>query len=344
MTADPLIGTEPGDYRPLRVLGKGGMGVVYEAEDLPLRRKVALKVLAPDLVEDRTARARFQREIEHAVAIEHPHVVPVYSAGFERPHFYIAMRLIPGHDLAAIEKTSGPMPEARGLRLIGQIASALHAMHAKGLVHRDVKPHNVLLWGAGKDEEHAVLTDFGIAKALDESRGVTGLGAVVGTPAYMAPEVCLGQPATPASDQYSLAILAFELLSGDLPLNGDAISFREAHAEQQPRRLHEVLPSASTSSSEAIDRALAKEPRDRYADLHVFAKSIRGAESAFHESEALTRVLSQAARPEDAATNLLATTHLSDDTIARVTNIEKTEIVRLRRRQARQALVGRTRP
>src|SRR4051812_41795543 len=245
MTSDPLIGTELGDYRPVRVLGKGGMGVVYEAEDLPLRRKVALKVLAPEVVEDRTARARFQREIDHAVAIEHPHVVPVYNAGFERPHFFIAMRLIPGDDLAALEKMGGPLPPARALRLVGQIASALHAVHGSGLVHRDVKPHNVLIWGAGEEEEHAVLTDFGIAKALDESRGITGLGAVAGTPAYMAPEVCLGQPATPASDQYSLAITAFELLSGELPITGDAVSFRDAHVEQPPRKLHDVVPSAT---------------------------------------------------------------------------------------------------
>jgi len=244
MSADELIGTELGDYRPVRVLGRGGMGVVYEAEDLPLRRTVALKVLAPNLLDDATARARFQREIEHAVAIEHPHVVPVYAAGFERPHFYLAMRLIRGADLARLVSTEGPLVEERALRVLGQVASALHAIHERGMVHRDVKPANVLLWGAGQDDEHAMLTDFGIAKALNDSRNLTGLGAV-GTPAYMAPEVCLGRSALPASDQYSLACLAFELLSGRLPLDADGVSFPDAHIEQAPMSLATAAPGVS---------------------------------------------------------------------------------------------------
>src|SRR4051812_22625828 len=116
-----LVGTEIGDFRPIRVLGAGGMGVVYEADDIALRRRVALKVLAPHLVDDRVARERFQREIDHAVAIEHPHIVPVYRAGYEPPHFYIAMRLIPGPDLWSILHEGGPLPERRALRLLGQL-------------------------------------------------------------------------------------------------------------------------------------------------------------------------------------------------------------------------------
>ena len=163
--------------------------------------------------DDDQARARFQREIDHAVAIEHPHVVPVYTAGFARPHFYISMRLVPGPDLAKIVRHGGALEESRALRILGQVASALHAVHAKGLVHRDVKPHNVLLWEAGSDEEHAMLTDFGIAKALDDTHGITGLAAI-GTPAYMAPEICLGQLATPACDQYSLAMHGLRAVVG----------------------------------------------------------------------------------------------------------------------------------
>src|SRR3954468_23950913 len=147
MSREALLGSEIGDFRAVRVLGAGGMGVVYEADDLALRRRVALKVLAPHLVDDRIARERFQREIDHAVAIEHPHVVPVYSAGYEPPHFYIAMRLVPGPDLEKVVRQAGKLSEHRALRILGQVASALHAVHTKGLVHRDVKPHNVLLWG-----------------------------------------------------------------------------------------------------------------------------------------------------------------------------------------------------
>jgi serine/threonine protein kinase len=159
----------------------------------------------------------------------------------------------------------------------------------------------------------------------------------------MAPEVCLGQPATPASDQYSLAVMAFELLCGELPIRGDAVSFRDAHIEQPPRKLDEILPSAGASVTAALDRALAKDPRDRHADVRAFAKSLRGADGAFHESEAITRVLQQSTRPEEAATGLLAATRLSDETISRVTQLNQTEIMRLRRRQARSALVGRRR-
>jgi serine/threonine protein kinase len=179
------------------------MGAVYQAEDLALHRKVALKLRLPEFVDDGRARARFQREIDHAVAIEHPHVVPVYAAGFERPQFYIAMRLVPGPDLHRIVRDGGALEESRTLRIHGQVASALHAVHTKDLVHRDVKPHNVLLWEAGSDEEHAMLTDFGIAKALDDTHSLTGLAAI-GTPGYMAPELSLGHLATPACDQYSL--------------------------------------------------------------------------------------------------------------------------------------------
>ena len=126
------------------------MGAVYVAEDLALRRLVALKVLLPEFAEDSRARERFQREIGYAVAIEHPHVVPVYTAGYEPPHFYIAMRFVRGSDLARLLSAGMPLQEERALRTLGQIASALHAVHEKGLVHRDVKPHNILMWGKGR--------------------------------------------------------------------------------------------------------------------------------------------------------------------------------------------------
>jgi superfamily II DNA or RNA helicase len=331
---------EPGTFHVPALTGSWA----HEAEDLPLRRRVALKVLAPEFVEDSTARARFQREIDHAVAMEHPHVVPVYSAGFERPYFYIAMRLIPGHDLRDVTEASGPLPEQRALTLIGQIASALYAMHRKGLVHRDVKPHNVLLWGAGEEDEHALLTDFGIAKALHESRGaITGPGTVAGTPAYMAPEVCLLEAATPASDQYSLAITAFELVAGELPLQGDAVSFADAHVKETPLRLRDVVPSTTMSLSDAIDRALAKDPRDRYPDVRQFVRATRTAEQAFRRSEAVSEVVVNASGPVEAASRLLADPSMTDDTISRAADIDKTDVVRLRRQRARSALVGRRR-
>lgn len=341
MTAsDPLIGAELGDFRPVGLLGKGGMGAVYEADDLALHRRVALKVLLPEFAEDSRARARFQREIEHAVAIEHPHVVPVYAAGYERPHFYISMRLVPGPDLAKVLRSGGALEEARALRILGQVASALHAVHKSGLVHRDIKPHNVLLWDAGSDEEHAMLTDFGIAKALDDTHSLTGLSAI-GTPSYMAPEICLGHLATPACDQYSLGCMAYELLSGHAPFDGDAGAMRDAHVERQPVPLVDAAPQISRAVADAVDIALAKDPKRRHEDVRAFVRTAKASDEAFRRSQAITRVMAEVNGPEEAVGRLSAEHGLSDVTISQLIELDRTQVVRLRRRQARRALVGR---
>jgi serine/threonine-protein kinase len=340
MVSDPLIGVELGGFRVIDGLGKGGMGAVYEAEDVALNRKVALKVLLPEFADDSRSRARFQREIEFSVKIEHPHVVPVYAAGYEPPHFYIAMRLIRGPDLAKILRSERELPEDRALRILGQVASALHTVHQQGLVHRDVKPHNVLVWSPGTEDEHVMLTDFGIAKALNDTRGLTGFGAL-GTPAYMAPEVCLEQPATPASDQYSLACMAYELLSGHPPFDGDAVALRQAQVEQQPRPLAQAAPTVSSQVAAAVDRALAKDPRNRYADVRAFVQAGKASDDAFRRSQEISRTLAESKQPEDAIGRLSSEHGLSDATISQLTAIEHTEVVRLRRRQARRALVGR---
>ena len=339
MTTDPLIGAELGDFQVSALLGKGGMGAVYEAEDLALRRHVALKVLLPEFAEDSRARARFQREIEFAVAIEHPHVVPVYSAGYAPPLFYIAMRLIRGPDLAKILREENTLQEARALRILGQVASALHAVHQEGLVHRDIKPHNVLVWSAGTEDEHAMLTDFGIAKALNDTRGLTGFGAI-GTPAYMAPEICLDQRATPLCDQYSLGCVAYELLSGRPPFEGDAVALRQAHVEQRPVPLAEAAPTVSPEVAVAVDRALAKDPRDRYPDVRAFVRAAKTSAEAFRRSEQISQVLAESKKPEEAVSRLSSEQGLSDATISQLTSIERTEVVRMRRRQARRALTG----
>jgi serine/threonine protein kinase len=336
---DPLLESRLGQYQALRVLGRGGMGVVYEAEDLTLRRRVALKVLAPTLLGDTSARARFQREIEHAVAIEHPHVVPVYAAGFEPPHFYIAMRMIDGPDLARILSNQGAFEEGRALRLLGQVASALQEMHGRGLVHRDVKPHNILLWAAGTDDEHSMLADFGIAKAIHDSVGLTGLGPL-GTPAYMAPEVCMGRAATPASDQYSLGCTSFEMLSGRLPFAGDALSLRAAHVEEEPLDLREIAPQVSETVSAAVMRALQKNPAERHSSVRDLVVSARGSLTAFQRSEAISGALT-AARNEDEAVAGLSGQGLSDASISHILDVDRATVVRLRRRAARRALVGR---
>ncbi len=339
VSEDPLIGAELDDYRPERVLGKGGMGVVYEAQDLSLGRRVALKVLAPGFLDDTSARARFQREIDHAVAIEHPHVVPVYAAGYARPNFYIAMRCVRGPDLAAVIRAEGRLSERRVLRLLGQIASALHAVHARGMVHRDIKPHNVLLWDAGQEDEHALLTDFGIAKALDDTRSLTGVGPI-GTPAYMAPEICLGKPARPASDQYSLGCMAFEMLAGKLPYDsGSALDIRGAHVEREPLALRELAPETSPATCAAIARALSKDPSHRFSDVREMVRSARLADDAFRHAREVERAVEAAEKPEEAIASLQPL-GLNEGTISEITGIDKTEVVRLQRRAARQSLMG----
>jgi serine/threonine protein kinase len=337
--SDSLVGTELDEFRPLGILGRGGMGVVYEAEDLKLGRRVALKVLRPDLAEGGHARERFQREIDLAVAIEHPYVVPVYGAGFARQHFYIAMRLIGGQDLDKVLARHGRLDERRVLRILGQVASALHAVHLKDLVHRDVKPHNVLLWSVDGEEEHALLTDFGIAKALDDTLNLTG--GVIGTSAYMAPEVCLHESASPASDQYSLACMAYELLAGLPPFRGGIAEVRRAHVEQAPTPLIEQAPQVSASVAAAIDRALRKQPEHRHPDIKTFVNAATGAQESFQRSERIDRVIKAASRPEDAVGELVTDFGLSEETVSHLTDLEETEVIRLRRQRARNALVGR---
>jgi serine/threonine protein kinase len=269
---------EIAQFRLERKLGQGGMGVVYLAQDLDLGRKVALKLIAPHWLDDRRARARFQREIDHSVAIEHPSIVPVYAAGFDAGQFYIAMRYVPGTDLAQLQDAEGALSEARSLHFVSQIAAALAAVHARRMVHRDVKPKNIMIWNAGEDDEHALLTDFGIAKALDDSGSLTRWGGI-GTPDYMAPEVCLGRLAQPASDQYSLACVVYEMLSQRRPYP-DTLDPREAHVEATPIPLREVAPASSPAVAAAVARALSKSPGDRYATITAFSRALSGSDTS----------------------------------------------------------------
>ena len=333
-----LSGRELGDYILTRPLGHGGMGVVYEGQDLALRRKVAIKVLAPQLLDDRRARQRFQREIVHAAAIEHPHVVPVYAAGYEDGMFFLVLRLIDGPDMAAELRRIGRFPETRALRLLGQVASALWAVHRRDMVHRDIKPHNVLIGCSGESDEHALLTDFGIAKALSDTSSLTGVGAI-GTPAYMAPEVCQGYPATPLSDQYSLACMAFELLAGEAPFTDAGDDLCEAHVRVDPPDLCAKIPGISEPLAKAIGRGLSKSPEHRFLDVRDLMAIDSRSRDSFEQAIAITDLISRRGT-EDAAAELALEPGLSDETIATFTDNTALTVARLRRRAARAALVG----
>jgi serine/threonine protein kinase len=330
---ESLIGSQIGVYAVEEELGRGGMGVVYRAEDLALRRPVALKVLLPHLLDDSAARARFQREIQTTVAIEHPHVVPVYAAGIEDGNFFIAMRFVEGRDLGDLLHGESQLQHKRVLRLIGQVASALYAVHVKGVVHRDIKPQNVLIWNPGEPDEHAFLTDFGIAKALGDVQTITRMG-VLGTPGYMAPEVLDGLPATPACDQYALAVVAFELLTGRMPFDDDD------EIRNLPVPLAAYARGVPEQLKATIERALSPDPKQRFDDVRAFVMSDEAAYMAFQRSQAISTTVEQVRSQERLVTRLHDEHDLSDAAIAEIADLNRTEVVRLRRQAARRALVG----
>jgi serine/threonine-protein kinase len=259
--------------------------------------------------------------------------VPVYAAGYDDGHFFLAMRLVRGQDLADVVSSGGPLPEARAMRIVGQIASALYAVHSEGIVHRDVKPHNVLLWNAGHHDEHVFLTDFGIAKALADTIGLSA--TVAGTRGYMAPEVLAGGRVSPACDQYSLACLAYELLCGELPLQG--VTDDDSAA---PVPLVLRAPGVSREVREIIERALAQDPAARFPDVRAFVLADRAARDAFEVSRSITETVSQERSPSEVVTGLYTRHGLSDAQIAEIADLERSEVVRLRRRAARRAIAG----
>jgi streptogramin lyase/predicted Ser/Thr protein kinase len=265
---DPTIGSTLGGYRLDALIARGGMGVVYRATHLALDRPVALKVIARQYADDAGFRDRFLRESRLAARLEHPAVVPVYDAREEDGELIVAMRLIGGGDLKKRIERQGPLPPEEAVALLGQVAEALDAAHAAGIVHRDVKPHNILLEG-----ERAYLTDFGLAKALGES-GVLRGASVVGTAEYMSPEQWRGERVGPPADIYSLGCVLYEALTGVVPY-----ARRDGDAEPRlPRGLEAV-----------IERAVAKDPAARYGSAGELIEAARESQGG---SPAPTRVLS----------------------------------------------------
>src|ERR671936_971007 len=216
VVAEDRIGTEVAGYRIERVLGRGGMSVVYLAHDPRLKRNVALKLLAPELAEDERFRVRFQRESQRAASLDHPNVVPIYEAGEVDGLLHIAMRYVPGTDLKALLRREGALAPDRALTLVGQVASALDAAHQRGLVHRDVKPSNVLLTGR-PGKEHCYLADFGLSTSASDRSALADPRQVVGTIDYVAPEQIRGDVVRSSADVYSLTCLLYECLTGRVP-------------------------------------------------------------------------------------------------------------------------------
>ncbi len=269
---DPAIGSTVAGYRIDALIARGGMGVVYRATQLGLDRPVALKLISRELADKQAFRERFLRECRLAASLDHPGVVPVFDSREEDGELIVAMRLVEGGDLRKLIDREGPLPPPRAVALLAQVADALDAAHAAGIVHRDVKPHNILIEG-----NRAYLTDFGLAKAVEDS-GVLSGASVVGTVEYMSPEQWQGAKVGPPTDVYSLGCVLYEALTGIVPY---------------ARKAEDAEPEMPKGLGAVIERAVSKDPADRYPSATALIEAARDCEGG---TPTATRVLTDAPR------------------------------------------------
>jgi serine/threonine protein kinase len=272
-----LLGTVlRGTYEVKRVLDRGGMGIVFEAEQVRLHRKVAVKVLPSHLARDQQALLRFEREAEIVSLLQHPHVVQILDFDTtESGEPYIVMEFLPGESLAARLGRDGKMSLDFAVRIATQAASGLAAVHGAFIVHRDLKPPNIFLSELPTGDVHVKLLDFGIGKRLNASQNLTGENDVIGTPDYMPPEQALGKVARidQRSDQYSLAVIVYEILAGRPPFQGDMSTILALVISAEPPRIEDLVPNLPVRVGDVLRRALAKEPNERFDTILEFAQA-----------------------------------------------------------------------
>ena len=276
------------------VIGAGDMGVVYRAEELALQRPVALKLILPEHSREERFRERFRRESRIAAAIDHPNVIPIFDAGEEDGVLYIMMRVVEGTDLRAVIASEGRIEPLRAARIVRQVGGALDAAHAAGMLHRDVKPSNVLL----DRRDHVYLTDFGLAKQSAAEGGLTRQGSIVARAEYVAPEQVLNQQVDARADIYALGCLLFESLTGEAPY----ARWREgpaalAHVDAPPPSPLELRPTCPASSTMVVHRAMAKDPDDRYSSAGELGQAALDAASGAAGGEPLLRPRRRRGRP-----------------------------------------------
>ena len=270
-----MEGTPFGRYRLVELLGRGGMGEVWRAHDTATNRTVAIKLLPPHLAADDTFVHRFRREAEAAARLNNPHIIPIHNYGEIDGRLYVDMRLIEGRDLQRV-LVDGPLEPARAVGIIGQVAKALHAAHKIGLIHRDVKPSNILV----DEDDFAYLIDFGIARGADQT-GLTGTGSTIGTWQYMAPERMGGHEADARSDIYALACVLYECLTGSRPFPGDNVESQvAAHLTTPPPRPSSTRPDIPADIDAVIAKGMAKKPDERYATTVELARNAHEAVTA----------------------------------------------------------------
>jgi serine/threonine protein kinase len=316
--------TQLGKYELLEKIGEGGYGIVYKARDPLLEREVAIKILRSDIASAPDFVERFRREARLAASLRHPNIVSVIEVGEQEGRYYLVMEYLEGEVLSALLKDGKPLPLKQTVEILQPLAEALDYAHGRGLVHRDVKPSNVILCDSGK---RPVLTDFGLVKSMTES-GLTTTGVSLGTVEYMAPEQILGQEPGPAADQYALGVVAYQMLTGKVPFGGTTpYAIQKGHAEQaipDPRELNPQLP---TQITEILQRALAKSASARYAKASEFITAMHTI--VLSVSETL------AAQALEEAQQLMEAHQFDDalDKLAKVSSIHTDERISLLQRE-----------
>ena len=260
------------EFRIEGLLGRGGMSLVYLAHEVELNRFVALKVLPLELALGTESAERFKREAKIAASLDHPHIVPIHQIGSRSTFLWFTMKFVRGHSLAELIADRGPLDLVECLRFVEQVASALHYAHDRGVVHRDVKPANVMI----DENGWAVVCDFGVAKAFGSVQ-LTQTGGTMGTPSHMSPEQLYGQPLTGRSDQYSLAIMTYECLAGTPPFTGDSLGeVLRQHCLEAPPRLSDHRRDIPPHVSDALVRAMSKKPEERFDSVSDFVVALGG--------------------------------------------------------------------
>ncbi len=274
-----------GRYEIIRLLGRGGMAAVFLAQDLALERQVAIKVLPPDTTRNDQLITRFQREAKTAAKLDHPSIIPIHRVESEAGLVYIVMKYVSGQSLEDL-LLRGPLSVPQVRQILREAALALGHAHRRQIVHRDVKPANIML----DEEGRVVLTDFGISKALEGATQLTGTGTIIGTPAYMSPEQAKGREVDGRADQYALAIVGYRALTGKLPFEGDSHSILYQQVFEPPPSVLERRPDTPRDLRIALERALAKDSRARFPSMEEFAASVSGERAVSPGSDSTTIV------------------------------------------------------
>ncbi len=341
---DFSAGSRIAGYRLEERVRQGGMAVVFRAVDERLGRLVALKVMSADLAADETFRQRFIRESRDAAAVDDPHLIPIYEAGQAEGLLFIAMRYVAGGDVQSLVRRGGPLSAVRAAAIISPVASALDAAHAAGLVHRDVKPANMLLDIRPGRPDHVYLADFGISRRTQSLAGLTGTGEFLGTVDYAAPEQIQGEKTDGRADQYALACTAFELLSGEPPFRReDAPAVIWAQMMEPPPLLISRRSDLPAAVDTVLAKALAKKPGDRYGSCREFADALREG-LGLAPYDAGTPMIPQASRPQPGSGDEAGVTGIAQLAEAQAEQHKTTQEARVPHLQSRRNHPGFIRP